>query len=525
LEPDEQFPKGKVTFKSYDQNQLIFLPPSLEDLISDKHLVRVVNEVVDRIDLRILERRYVGGGASNYHPKMMLKVLIYAYSTKIYTSRKIAQALQESVHFMWLSAMQAPDFRTINNFRSGQLRPLIDEVFNQVLQFLLDNQYVRLEHYFVDGTKLAADANKYSHVWAKNTERYKKGTQQKISDLLRQIEAENDREQEEYGDDNLEEFGENSPLSSEEIYKKAQQINERLKEQQDGPLDKKKVRKLVSEQKRLKQYAGKLAKYEQQEKRLAGRRSYSKTDPDATFMRLRDGQLLPCYNIIQGTENQYVVNYTIEQSAGESQAFPSHMEKLRTRTSGKMPGKVVSDAGFGSAENYAYLEERNIDNYVKYTGIYYEQSKKYKGNRFHKDNFDYDKQTDSFTCPNNQQLVFEQETLRRNVNGYATKIRVYKSRGCEGCRFGKQCKKGENDRSIRLNPTYEAYKQQVRTNFDTTVGIAMRKRRGWDVETPFGDIKHNQNYRRFRLRGREKVNVEWGLLCISHNLRKVAIQV
>lgn len=517
--------KGKVTFKSYDQNQLRFLPPSLEELIPARHLVRVVNQVIDRIDLRVLEQHYCGGGASSYHPKMMLKVVVYAYSTKIYSSRKIDQALQDSIHFMWLSAMQTPDFRTINNFRSSKLKPLIDDVFNQVLQFLIEHKYVRLEHYFVDGTKLRADANRYTHVWAKNTDRYKKGVQHKIKELLKQIDEENEKEQQEYGDAHLEEFGGNSSLTSEEIEKKAEQINERLRKKQNGGASKKELAKLTRDQKKLNQYAGKLEKYERQEQLLCGRRSYSKTDPDATFMRMKNDELLAAYNIIIGTENQYIVNYTVEQSPSEVQAFTAHMEKLTTRTQGKLPENVIGDATYGSEQNYDYLEQRTIGNYLKYSGIYYEQTKKYRENRFHKDHFDYDSQTDSFTCPNGQQLVFEQQTTKKNASGYQNNIRIYRSKGCGGCPYQQACKRGSGDRQIKFSPKYEAYKKQVRYNFNTTTGLKMRKRRGWDVETPFGDIKHNQNYRRFRLRGLDKINIEWGLLSISHNLRKVAIQM
>jgi len=522
LKAEQPEKKGKVTFKSYDQHQLIFLPASLDELVPANHLVRVVNQVVDQIDIRVLEKSYEGGGASSYHPKMMLKVLIYAYSTKIYSSRKIDQALQQNVHFMWLAAMQRPDFRTINNFRNGRLKTLIEDAFQQVLLFLIEHQYVKLENYFTDGTKMAADANKYSYVWAKNTERYKQNVKEKIKELLKQIDEENQKEEQQYGDDHLEEYGENSSLNSEQITEKARRINEGLKQSQDE-ITKKEIRKKQSQAKKLETYAESLARYEDQERLLAGRGSYSKTDPNATFMRMKNDELLPGYTTINGTENQYIVNYTIEQSAGESQAFPTHMQKLKQRTKGRMPKRVIADAGFGSEENYAYLEKQTIDNYLKYSGIYYEKSKKYRENRFHKDHFEYDQQTDTYTCPNHQQLVFEKETFRHNANGYANKIRKYRSRGCGGCTYSQQCKRTEEDRVISFSAEYERYKQQVRENYNTTTGISMQKRRGWDVETPFADIKHNQNYRRFRLRGLDKVNIEWGLLSISHNLRKVAI--
>ena len=178
---------GKVTFKDYSQNQIMLLPPCLEDYIPEKHLVRIVNHVIDQIELKLLESNYSGGGASNYHPKMMLKVLIYAYCNKTYSCRNIAKQVQQNVHFMWLAGQQRPDFRTINNFRSGTMKRLIEKVFGKVLDFLMEQGYVKMESYFVDGTKMRADANKYSHVWAKNAKRYKEGVQKKIRELFEEM--------------------------------------------------------------------------------------------------------------------------------------------------------------------------------------------------------------------------------------------------------------------------------------------------------------------------------------------------
>ena len=185
---------GKVVFKDYNQHQISLLPPSFEELISAKHLVRIVNSVIDRVNLKTLEQSYKGGGASTYHPRMMLKILVYAYSVKTYSCRRIDQALGQDIHFMWLSGMQRPDFRTINNFRSGPLKSILENVFREVLDFLIEQGYVKLENYFVDGTKLQADANKYTAVWAKNTARYKEGLQEKVKTLFKEIDAENQQE-------------------------------------------------------------------------------------------------------------------------------------------------------------------------------------------------------------------------------------------------------------------------------------------------------------------------------------------
>ena len=194
-------------FKPYTMAQPQLLPPSLDELIEPDHLVRVVNAAIDQLDLRPLLAQYKGGGTSSYHPQMLLKVLVYAYCSKIYASRRIAAALRENIHFMWLSGGNRPDFRTINDFRGQRMKGVIDEVFAEVLQYLVEAGYVQLEHYFVDGTKIAADANQHKVVWAKRTARYQQRVREQIGELLQQIEQVNADEQAEYGEADLEERG------------------------------------------------------------------------------------------------------------------------------------------------------------------------------------------------------------------------------------------------------------------------------------------------------------------------------
>ena len=161
-------------FKPYAMNQIALMPRSYEEMIPADHLVRVVNQAVEQLNLDSLLAQYAGGGTSSYHPRMMLKVLVYAYSKKIYTSRKIAAALRENIHFMWLSGGQTPDFRTLNEFRGKRMKPVIGEVFSSVVEYLMERGYVKLEEYFTDGSKIEADANKHKVVWAKRKERYQK---------------------------------------------------------------------------------------------------------------------------------------------------------------------------------------------------------------------------------------------------------------------------------------------------------------------------------------------------------------
>ena len=218
---------NKVTFKPYDMNQLK-LPIDLAIDIPENHLVKIVNRAIERMNLTPLLKKYKGGGTSAYHPLMMLKVLVYAYTQKIYTARKIAKALRENIYFMWISGKQTPNFRTINLFRSTIMKDIIDEVFIQVMELLLDEGLVHLQDYFLDGTKIESKANKYTFVWKKVVNKNKLKLETKIRALISQIDYLNDQENSEYGDKDLEEMGE-KPISSDKIEELAKRINERIK--------------------------------------------------------------------------------------------------------------------------------------------------------------------------------------------------------------------------------------------------------------------------------------------------------
>lgn len=520
-EPESQVsrPRQKVkstpVFKEYNQDQLMLLPPDLSSLIPSNHLVRVLNETIEGLDLKPLIDTYEGGGASAYHPKMLLKVIIYAYINKIYTSRSIAKALRQDTHFMWLSFMSTPDFRTINNFRSGRLQKVIDRIFTDTVLYLLDHGYINLKEYFIDGTKIRADNNKHKVVWAKNTKRYKEMIQRKIQERLKEIERLNNEENLNYGDHDLEELGEDIAPNSEDLKEHIKRINEKIKDIQSP----RRCKTIVKELER--DCLPKLEHYEEQEKLLAGRNSYGKTDPESTVFYTKDGQLLPSYNVLIGTQNQFIINYSFNQrKASESDGFINHMEKLRQRFN-LFPDSVTGDAGFGSEENYAYLAGNHIDNYLKYKTFRLEKTRKFRTDPYRKENFAYNKNSDTYSCPNGRQLVFREIKQNRTANNYLTFSRLYKCEDCSNCTLAIHCKRGKGPRSIQINTTLDYYQNQARENLNSEHGIELRKRRSSDVEPPFGDIKYNQGYQRIRLRGRKKANVELGLLSIAHNMKKL----
>jgi len=519
---------GKVTFKAYTMGQPSLLPPSLEELIPEEHLVRIVNQMVEQIDLKPLLEKYKGGGTSSYHPKMMMKVLVYGYAEKLYSSRRIAKALRENVNFMWLSGGNKPDFRTINDFRGKGMREAVREVFAAVLELLVEGGYVKLENYFLDGTKIEANANAHKVVWAKKTEKYKQKLREKIDVLLDEIEAENEKEEAEYGDEDLEEMGGQGGVSAEKLKEKVAELNQRLQKQPEDKGLKTALKTLERD------YLPRLEKYEAQERTLKGRNSYSKTDPDASCLRLKEDRAAekplprPAYNVQNGTEGQFIVGYSIHQRAGDPGCFIPHMEQQKF-PAGQYPKNAITDAAYGTEENYAWLEKHQINNYLKYNRFYQEQHPPRKPElrerqRFVSANFPYNPEQDEFTCPAGQPMTYRETRPYRTENNYLTERRYYECDHCATCPLKAQCTQAKGNRRIQVSFKLREYQQQARTNLLSEQGIELRKQRGVDVETPFGDIKHNMGFRRFLLRGLKKVEIEWGLVCIAHNLRKLAVR-
>lgn len=518
---------GKVTFKPYTLEQPSLLPPSMDELIPAQHLVRVVNRVVDELDIEPLLAKYKGGGTSSYHPRMMLKVIVYAYTQKIYSSRKIEKALWENIGFMWISGGNKPDFHTLNNFRGAVMKEVVRKVFASLMEWLVEEGYVKMENYFVDGTKVGANSNPHKVVWAKKTKRYKEQLQEQIETLLDEIEGVNEQEQEEYGEENLEELGEYSTITAEKLKQKVAELNAVLKQKpEDGEL-KKAVKQL--EHKDL----PRLEKYEEQERLLDGRNSYSKTDPDASSLRMKEDRAArkplarPAYNVQMGTEGQFVVGYSIHQQADDTSCFIPHMQQ-QVFPKGRQFKNGSADAGYGSEENYAWLEQHGMGNYFKYNTFHQEQHPPRKPElaeklRFKSTNFPYDREQDEFICPAHNRMVYIETQPYKSGNGFLSERRLYECLHCTTCPLKPQCTKAKGNRQIQVGFELRRYRQQATDNLLSEQGRVLRQLRSIEPETVFGDIKHNMGFRRCMLRGVKKVEVEWGLVCMAHNMRKLAI--
>lgn len=508
-------------FKPYEQNQPMLLPPSLEEMIPEAHIVRVVNGMIGDLDQKILEKQYKGGGTSAYDPGMLLKVIVYAYTQRVFSSRRIAKELRENINYMWLSGMNRPDHRTINRFRGKVMKAVIGEVFYGVIEQLMEQGYVNLESYFVDGTKIEANANRYTFVWKKSTEKNKTKLQEKVKQLLDEIDEIEEAEEEEYGDRDLEEMGEGKEIDVEKLKEAARKINERLRQQPEDKELKAVKKKLESD------FIPRLEKYEQYEKIFKGRNSFSKTDIDATFMRMKEdhmlnGQLKPGYNIQIGTENQFIIGYSIHQRAGDTACLIPHLDQVKERL-GVLPKKIIADAGYGSEENYQYIENEHLENYVKFNTFHKEQKRSWRKQRFRVENWEYDKKKDEYICPDQQRLIFKREAHQKTELGYLSTLREYECQNCSGCPMKSECTHAVGNRSIRVNFNLNHYRDQARSNLLSDQGRKLSIQRNVDVESVFGRLKNNWGFRRFLLRGKERVNVEWGILSIAHNIAKLAV--
>ena len=415
---------------------------------------------------------------------------------------------------MWLSAMSYPDHNTINRFRSERLNGVLKKVFIQVVLLLVEQGIITLKEAYLDGTKIEANANRYTFVWGRSIIKRKERIKKQLDELWAY--AENVAR---------EELKNNEPtvfekIDPESVKRTIESIDKALKGKQ---VDKNVKQKLNYARKN---WPENLKKYEQQEKTLGSRNSYSKIDPNATFMKMKEdhvlnGQLKPAYNWQISTENQYILGYTIHQTTNDTNTLQTHMESLKENL-GKMPDTLVADAGYESEENYEYLEKNNVEAFVKYQYSHKEQSKKWKTDPYRTENLPYDEKNDSYTCPMGQQMGFIKEKTKITNNGFRQIKRLYQAQNCNGCSMRDACNKSKGNRVIEINRLLNHYKSIIRERLTSERGIKYRSQRPADVEAVFGIIKGNKNYRKFLLRGLENVEIEVGLLALSHNLRKIA---
>jgi hypothetical protein len=349
-------------------------------------------------------------------------------------------------------------------------------------------------------------------VWGRSIKASKERIKKQLEELWQYTQ---DIAQEELQDSSPTMFGE---IDAQKVTDTVNKINEALK---DKPVSKKVSQKLKYAEKN---WPRNLERYDEQEKVLNGRNSYSKTDPDATFMRMKEdhmlnGQLKPGYNWQISTFDQFILHYSIHQTSTDTQTLPSHLEGFNALY-GQMPDTVTADAGYGSESNYLYLAENFIRAYVK--DAYFDKDQKGVDSKhpFVAEKLFYNEEQDCYHCPMGQPMTRMGIRRRTDREGLVQNYTCYQAINCEGCPVRGMCHKASGNRVIEVNHQLRRLKSQARALLLSEEGIKHRKKRPCDVEPVFGNIKYNKGFKRFMLKGCEKVEIEAGLLSIAHNLKK-----
>lgn len=506
----------KPVFKPYYQSQIMAIPPTLDELVAKGHPVRIVNDIVNRINIQALLEAYHIKGSSSYHPQMLLKVLVYGYVSNLYSSRKLETACRENINFMWLSGMSYPDHNTINRFRGVRLKEALRSVFEEVVKLLAAEGLLSIEEVYTDGTKIEANANKYTFVWKKAIQTNKEKMKKALSEIWEYAQSVAKAE------DSLPEPPDFTDIDAKKVQDTVDTLNAVLTGKADLNTKIKAKLKYVS-----KEYPKKIAEYTQKEAILGARNSFSKTDTDATFMRMKEdhmqgGQLKPGYNVQISTSNQFIVNYTVHPNPTDTTTLKAHLEQHEA-SFGKTLKTITADGGYGSEENYELLEAANIEAYVKYGMFDKQQNENYNNKQpFSADKLFYDVSRDCYICPMGQKMHYIGDGKRKTSTGFEQTSKRYQAKNCASCPLNGACHKSKGNRIVEVNENLKRHKEIAYRLLNSEKGIEKRKQRCHDVEPVFGNIKQNHGFRRFMLRGKEKVAIEWGLLAIAQNIRKKA---
>ena len=506
-------------FRSYDPDQTLLFPQRIDRDIPKDDPVRILKSVIESLDLSGFKKLYHERGRSPYHPKMMLMVILYSYMNNVYSCRKIEKLLYRDIYYIWLSGYQKPDFATINRFRN-RVKNEIGHIFTLLVLILVEKGFVTLEVEYLDGTKIESKANKYTFVWRKSVERNREKLLEKIRVLLQQINEQ--MAQDKAADvDTLE-------LTPQTLCEISKEFKEALGSAPEAKTKEEKAAQRGKNKmfKELERHGEKLAEYNSRLEQMEGRNSISKTDPSATFMRMKEdamcnGQTKPGYNLQISSENQFITDFALFPNPTDTLTFIPFLGSFPGRY-GRFPKRVVADSGYGSEENYRFMDEAGIEGFVKYNRFHLEHRPRYKPDTFHTDSLYYNEEGDYYICPMGQRMSRTGTLQTRTEGGYISQSACYRAIRCKGCPLRCLCYKAKaNQRTIRVNHRLNAYKRKACELLTSEEGIKERGRRCIEPEAVFGQMKSNMAYRRFRHMGKDKVVMDFTFFAIAFNIKKL----
>ena len=490
------------------------LPIQTETLIPVDDSVRLIDQVLEEIDYRELYLTYSSEGRNPaVSPKTLFKIMVYAYSQHIYSSRDIEKACKLNLAFIYLLRNEnAPDHSTIARFRKYHLASCVEGLLTQLVELLAEANEIHFENLFIDGTKIEANANKYSFVWKGFIEKSEAKLQDKAAKYLT----------EELGFTKLPEY-----ISAEYLQKVLSDLV-LISDCQGTEFvygSGKRKPEIQRQIETIEDFKTRQQKYEEARSTFKGRNSYSKTDKDATFMHMkedymRNGQLKPGYNVQAAVESEYIVGIDISSERSDMRTLIPFLDKLEANY-GRKFNNLITDAGYESEENYDYLNRKDITPYIKPSNYEYSKTRKFQRDMEFRLAMEYDETKDEYTCKGGRKLVFETTKTKKSPAGYISEAKVYRCESCNDCPYYGKCYKGTYSKSIQVSERFDHFREESRKNIVSEKGIQLRINRSIQAEGVFGITKQDYGFKRFLMRGKENVATEYTLLAIAFDLNKL----
>ena len=516
----------KLTQEDYtifDGEYQVCLPINTGIMIPKNDPVRILNAIFERMNWNIFEACYSRYGRIEYPPRILTKILVYGYMRHIFSSREIERACGENINFMYLlEGSKAPDHNTIARFRSKYFPQVKDRLMKELVEILCELGEIDLGNVFIDGTKIEANANKYTFVWKKRVQKDRLRLQEKIRKELPGM---------------LEGIGVKYHIPEEPEAHHLKKLRKKLgahREQDQIEFVQgigKRKSKLQKVWEKVNEWLERLKRYTKDEHICGERNSYSKTDHDATFMRMkedhmRNGQLKPGYNVNVATASQYIIGSYVSADCTDTKTLIPFAKQLSCYSI----KRFIVDAGYESEENYCYFEQPWISAKLLVKPSNHEQKKhkKYKTDISRRENMAYDAQTDAYTCANGKLLVFDHIRRTKSSAGFPIETTVYKCSECRGCPLKEKCIKGrsktpleERNKSLYISKRFMQQRERMEILVNTSLGKLLRVNRSIQAEGSFAMTKEDMNFRRFFLRGGVKVDAEWTILTMAYNILKL----
>ena len=520
--------KTNILHKNYTINCKFYqlkLPINLEIMVPSNDSVRLLSQFVEEMDLSDLYKTYSKVKENQASPRKLLKLMLYGYMNKLYSSRDIEKACYRDINFMYLlEGSKVPDHSTFARFRSLHFAPCAVRILSEVSNFLYEIGEISGETIFIDGTKIEATSNKYTFVWKKAVTKNLKRLLEKIEDLVSEC-------AEAYGL----KIGYKNVVKLKDLKKLrkklyALKITEGIKFVHGCGKRKTALQRSIET---IEKYLDKLKEYTKKIYLCGKRNSYSKTDNDATFMRMKEdamknGQLKPAYNLQHGVDSEYITWLTIGPQPTDTTTLIPLLKSMESNLNFKYL-KIVADAGYESEENYSFLEANKQISFIKPANYEISSTRKHKNDISKIENMEYNYNGDYYKCKNGRKLYARKIITRKSKTGYESKKTVYTCVDCSNCSFKKDCIKGRNcktpleerTKNIETSQKFNRQRKADLERITSKEGCQLRMNRSIQAEGSFAQLKHDMGFRRFLCRGQVNVLAESILLAVAQNINKL----